>query len=358
MTESVRDEPSINWSWIAGIWFAGGLFDASQAVLIMHTEGHPGSWLPLFGTELVSWLPWVLATPVIIRFARRFSLFRRPTVGSAALHLATFVVVSTVMESWSALLQVLFNPWHNKRPPTFVDTWSVSLAYQILTFVIVYALIVAVTLFMDARDKMTRQHEELSRAQLASLRRQLEPHFMYNTLNAIAGLVRDHSNAAAVNMIVGLSEFLRRASEDSHRTQVALSEEVEYLQRYLDIQKMRLGDRLQASVEISADLLDAQVPNLLLQPLVENAIKHGVAQRAAGGTVRVTGTVEAGKLCLRVYNDSPGVPIAWQATRTGVGLGNLKTRLQILYGSESGLELRQTDAGGIEVLVTLPLKVA
>src|SRR4029453_14579293 len=114
--------------------------------------------------------------------------------------------------------------------------------------------------------------------------------FMFNTLNSIAGLVREQRNDAAVSMIVGLSEFLRRAAEDSHRSQVTLAEEVEYLQRYVEIQKVRFGGRLRVSIDIPADLLDAQVPNLLLQPLVENAIKHGVARRVVGGTVRVTGT--------------------------------------------------------------------
>ena len=133
-----------------------------------------------------------------------------------------------------------------------------------------------------------RLNEELSKAQLAALRGQMEPHFMFNTLNSIAALVRDQRNDAAVSMIVGLSEFLRRASEDSHRSQVTLAEEVEYLQRYVDIQKVRFGERLRVSVDIQAELLDAQVPNLLLQPLVENAIKHGVAKRVTGGTIRVS----------------------------------------------------------------------
>lgn len=349
---------STKWFWIAGIWLAGGLFDATQTVLIMHKEGHPGSWLPLFAVELMSWLPWALATPIVSHIALRFPLFRGATFSSVAVHLATFVTISAVAESWSAMLQVLFDPWHHRKPPTFMDTWSTSLLYQILTFAIAYLLIVTITYFMDARDKVARQNEELSKARLAALRRQMEPHFLYNTLNSIAGLVRDKSNDAAVSMIVGLSEFMRRASEDSHRMQVTLAEEVEYLQRYLDIQKMRFGDRLQASVDIPTSLLDAEVPNLLLQPLVENAIKHGIDKRIAGGTVRVSGASDGGKLRLRVYNDGPGVSMDWQATRTGVGIGNLRTRLQILYGDDSGLELKQTTAGGVEVVVTLPLRVA
>src|SRR6202020_1869202 len=121
----------------------------------------------------------------------------------------------------------------------------------------VYGLILTVIFAMDARERMARQimetarlSAELSKSQLAALRQQIEPHFMFNTLHSITGLVRDDKNEAAVNMIVGLSEFLRRALEDSHRTQVTLREEVEYLQRYVDIQKVRFGDRLRVSGEI------------------------------------------------------------------------------------------------------------
>jgi LytS/YehU family sensor histidine kinase len=181
---------------------------------------------------------------------------------------------------------------------------------------------------------------------------------MYNALNSIAGLVRDHMNDAAVSMIVGLSEFLRRSSEDSHRAQVALQEEVEYLQRYLDIQKVRFGERLRVSVDIPAELMGAQVPNLLLQPLVENAIKHDISKRVAGGKIKVAGSRRGGDLCLSVYNDGSSVPADWESTQTGVGLRNLRTRLQILHGKESGLQMRQAEAGGVEVVVTLPFREA
>jgi LytS/YehU family sensor histidine kinase len=159
-------------------------------------------------------------------------------------------------------------------------------------------------------------------------------------------------------MIVGLSEFLRRATQDSHRAQVTLAEEVEYMQRYLDIQKVRFGERLQVVVEVPAELLGMQVPNLLLQPLVENAIKHGIAKRVSGGTIRVAGAARDGNLLLTVYNDSPSLPADWQSAESGVGIGNLRTRLQILHGSESSLQLRRSDAAGVEVEVTLPLREA
>jgi len=365
MTDTRADRRASRWLSIAAIWCAGGIFDATQTVLIMRAEGRHGSWPPLFGTELALWLPWALATPFISRLARRHALTRALTIRSVAVHLAVFISLSVVTEAWSALLQVLFNPWGNKRWPTFVDTWSISLLYQVLLFLIAYALILTVTFVLDSRERMSRQiaetarlNEELSRAQLAALRRQMEPHFMFNTLHAIAGLVREHRDDAAVSMIVGLADFLRRASEDSQRPQVTLGEEVEYLQRYLEIQKARFGERLEVSVNIPPELLRAQVPNLLLQPLVENAIKHGISKRVAGGTVRVTGAGLNGTLCLSVCNDGPTVPAAWEPTRTGIGLGNLRTRLKILHGDQSELQLRRVAAGGAEIVVTLPFREA
>ena len=365
MTETHTGVRSTRWLWIAAMWCAGALFDASQSVFILHAEGKHGGELRLFATELATWLPWMLATPFVISLARRYPILRGTTVRTLAVHLAAFVTISAAAEAWSAALQVLFNPWSNRRQPTFWDTWSTTLLYQALTFLIAYALILTITYVVDSRENIARQmtetarlNEELSNAQLAALRRQMEPHFMFNALNSIAGLVRDQRNDAAVNMIVGLSEFLRRASEDSHRSQVTLAEEVEYLQRYLDIQKVRFGERLRVSVDIPADLLDAQVPNLLLQPLVENSIKHGVAKRVAGGTIRVAGARRDGSLYLSVYNDGPSFPKDWQTNGAGVGLGNLRTRLRILHGEASELRMERAGPDGVEVVVTLPLKEA
>lgn len=355
---------SIRWRWIAAIWCAGGVFEASQAVLIMRfAEGRRHAWLPLFITELATWLPWALATPWVIALARRYPIIRGTTWRTVVMHLVAFLSISAVAEAWSATLQVLFNPWGNRRAPTFWDTWSITLLYQVVLFLIAYALILTITYLVDSRENIARQmtetarlNEELSKAQLAALRRQMEPHFMFNTLNSIAALVRDRRNDAAVSMIVGLSEFLRRATDDSHRSQVTLGEEVEYLQRYVEIQKIRFGERLQVGVHIPAELRNVPVPNLLLQPLVENAIKHGIAKRVTGGTVRVAGARRGDSLHLSIYNDGPGFPEDWQAN--GVGLANLRTRLRILHGDASDLTMRSVGPDGVEVMVTLPLKDA
>jgi hypothetical protein len=278
----------------------GGLVEASQTILVMHAEGRHQPWFPLFATEFAIWLPWALATPWIVGLARRHPIIGHVSVRTFTVHVAAFAIVSAVTEAWSAWLQVLFNPWGNRTWPTFINTFRTTLVFQAFTFLVVYALILVVTHLADARGRIARQTtesarlaEQLATAQLAALRGQLEPHFMYNTLNAVTGLVRDRRNDEALSMIVGLSEFLRRASEDSHREQVTLGEEVDYLQRYLQIQQVRFGERLRTSLDIPPDLLRALVPNLLLQPLAENAIKHGIraarprrSGRHLGGTPR------------------------------------------------------------------------
>src|SRR5882724_9209178 len=176
MTEIRLPARSTRWRWIATIWFAGALFDASQSVFILHAEGKSHGELRLFATELVTWLPWVLATPFVISLARRYPIIRRMTVRTVAVHLAAFATISAVAEAWSAALQVLFNPWSNRRPPTFWDTWSTTLLYQALTFVIAYALILTITYVVESRENIARQrtetarlNEELSNAQLAAL---------------------------------------------------------------------------------------------------------------------------------------------------------------------------------------------
>ena len=358
MTDARADARSTGWTWIAAIWCAGALFNASETLLTMHAVGAGKAWLRPFLIVFVSWLPWALSTPFVIELSRRWPIVRGQILRAMSLHLAAFAAISVTAEGWSALVRVIFNPWHRSSPPTFVNTWSDLLVEQLMTFVIAYALILTVTYVVDSREKTARLNDELSRAQLAALRGQMDPHFMFNTLNSIASLGYEQRGDAAIGMIVGLSEFLRRALEDSHRAQVTLREEVEYMQRYLDIQNVRFGDRLRVSVDIPDELLAMQVPSLLLQPLVENAIKHGVSKRRSGGEIRVAGMCRDGALRLTVYNDGPWAQEDLAVAPHRVGLGNLRTRLQILHGDRSELFLQPAEAGGVEVIVTLPLQEA
>ena len=166
--------------------------------------------------------------------------------------------------------------------------------------------------------------------------------------------MREKRNDAAVSMIARLSDFLRRVVEDSNQQQVPLGEEMEFLQKYLDIQKARLAERLQLSVDVPEELFSAQVPSLILQPMVENAVKHGIAKRAQGGAIRITAIRSNGMLTVSVYNDGPKLPADWEKVHSGIGISNVRTRLQGLYGDGFELNFRNQGPGGVEVSVSVP----
>jgi len=356
---------SHRWVWIASIWFGFGLFDATQTVFVMRAEGMHHAWVYLFVTTVLSWLPWALATTLVMRLGRRFPPVKlRPFLTWPA-HAAACATIGLVFAAWTAWLEVLFNPYANSSPPPpFAQLWLDKFDNGILSFLVLYAAILTIGYVLDSRERWAfqqteaaRLNEQLAKAQLNALRRQIEPHFLFNTLNAVAGLVREGRNDAAVSMIAGLSDFLRRVLEDSTRQQVPLGEEIEFAQKYLDIQKVRFAERLQLSVDVPGELYPAQVPTLILQPMVENAVKHGIAKRAQGGAIRIAASRRNGMLTLSVCNDGPSLPADWEITRSGIGISNVRTRLQSLYGDAFQLSMRNQDAGGVEVSVSLPFVV-
>jgi two-component system, LytTR family, sensor kinase len=168
--------------------------------------------------------------------------------------------------------------------------------------------------------------------------------------------VREGRNEAAVTTIAGLSDFLRRVLEDSNRQEVSLSEEIEYLQKYLEIQKVRFAERLAVKVQVPSELLNMQVPSLILQPMVENAIKHGIAKRAQGGEIRVGAARCNGMLKLTVYNDGPSLVADRENVRWGIGISNTRTRLQSLYGESFELSLQNYGQHGVEAAVSVPFR--
>ena len=201
----------------------------------------------------------------------------------------------------------------------------------------------------------TRLEAELAQAQLHALRMQLNPHFLFNSMNTISMLVREGEGKEAVRMLAGLGELLRHVLEDSRPQEVPLRDELEFVERYLAIEQVRFDDRLQVSIDADPDLLDAQVPNLVLQPLVENAIKHGIARQTGSHLVEVSATRKGERLILRIRDDGPGTA---GTVTDGVGLKNTRARLEQLYGSEQSLELQTAERGGAVATVTLPYHTA
>ncbi len=366
MDASHRQSESPRWLWIVAIWGGIALFDATQNVFVMRAEGMHHYWVRLFFTLLFAWLPWMLATPLVFRLARRYPPAQWKHVSTWAAHLAAAAVLGVLHAGWVGIWEKAINPWMiDGGPGPFSELWVHKFWNGLLSYLILYGLILLVAHIRESQEKLAfqqtetaRLNEQLSKAQLSALRRQIEPHFLFNTLNAIAGLVREGKNDAAVSMIAGLSDFLRRVVADSDRQQVPLSEEIEFAQKYLDIQKARFAERLQFSVDVPGELLSAQVPSLILQPMVENAVKHGIAKRVSGGAIRIAAVRSNGTLTLRVYNDGPSLPEGWEQSQPGIGILNTRTRLRSLYGNEFDLTLRNQEPDGVEAAVSVPYVAA
>jgi len=351
------------WLWIVPIWFGIAVFSAIQETLVMHAGKVRPSWVRLFGTLLLSWLVWVLATPLVLRLCRRFPPLGLRPVSTWFIHLGACATIGMVSAAWEALLVQLLNPMLRiPAPGPFRTLWRETLVEEVLLNLSLYAALLAISYVLESKERLIRQqietarlNEQFSKAQLDALRRQIEPHFLFNALHAIAGLVRENQNDSAVTMIARLSEFLRKVVDTSDRHEVPLGEEVQFLQKYLEIQKVRFADRLQLKVEIPEELLTAQVPSLILQPIVENSIKHGIAKELRGGWIHVTASRSDGRLTLLVYNDGPGLPVEWESVQPGIGIANLRSRLRAMFGEAFEVRLRN-QASGVEVLISVPFR--
>ena len=352
-----------NWFWIAGLWAGLGLLDATQNVFAMRFEGMHHSWAKLFFFLTFAWLPWALATPAVIHLGRKFPVAWKP-LQWWLIHLGAIIAVQLVASAWASALAVLLQPWMpDFETHSFFVTWPPKFVGGLLPAVILYAAILAVTYVLDSRARAAAQqtdtarlNEQLSYAQLNALQRQIEPHFIFNTLNSISGLVRENKNDAAVSMIVALSDFLRRVASSTNEARVRLAQEVEFLEKYMQIQEARFAGRLTLDLQVPAELREARVPSLILQPLAENAIKHGIAKRAQGGAVRVAASRSDGMLHLTVYNDGPLLDREGRAVKDGIGLSNLRTRLKLLYGSDFELRLENFGITGVQVSLALPYR--
>ena len=228
-------------------------------------------------------------------------------------------------------------------------------------YVSVYLAVVAVIWGLTHREGL-RRHElaasrlegQLAQANLRMLKMQLQPHFLFNALNAVSALMHRDVDAAD-RMIAQLSDLLRLSLEKDERHQVRLDAELDFLHRYLAIEQIRFHDRLQVEIDVSPACLGAQVPRLILQPLVENAIRHGIAMRSAAGRLHISARRRDGRLALTVADDGPGLTPG-RPLRPGVGLANTQARLDQLYGDDCSLELVNAEEGGLEVRLDVPFE--
>ncbi len=231
--------------------------------------------------------------------------------------------------------------------------WSVMLAWSALYFAIKYYRV-----FQDVRESALKSAAMAHEAQLKMLRYQLNPHFLFNTLNAISTLVLEQQTELANRMVTRLSSFLRYSLDNDPMQKITLKQELAALQLYLDIEKVRFEDNLNLEVDVGDEAQEAMIPSLLLQPLVENAIKYGIAQSEEGGHLRIAAKVFAGDLLIELSDDGPGVNLVNGEIpdAKGVGLRNTRERLNELYGNQHSFRLSKTEPRGLTVNIRIPFE--
>jgi two-component system, LytTR family, sensor kinase len=312
--------------------------------------------IPQFGRAIM----WALMAPLILRMREKMPLSRAGWCGGVAFHLAMSFVVMATYYLGRMLAYLLF------YDEPLVDFWKIAASGFYGRNIIDMAYYWAVLAFGYSYEIYQRyKNEELKAVQLESrlietelkaLREQLRPHFLFNTLNTISVLVREQKNDDAVTLIARLSSLLRMSLDNTRVHEVTVRQELDFLERYLDIQKARFSDRLNIGIAIDPEAMEARIPNLLLQPLVENAIVHGIAPKSGPGRVDVFGHVEGDKLHLEVRDDGPGLGDGFKRAREGIGLSNTRERLAKIYGAQGQLSLRSEPGRGVSVQIVLPCR--
>jgi two-component sensor histidine kinase len=349
------------------VWLLLGIIYTGPIYFEVRQEPMYAGAFRIFSWGILTWCLWAPLTPAIVWLGRRFPLTGGDWKRNLRAHLVAFLVISSLHSAGAVAVNLLIRPFsYSGEDPTFWPRFLSRLKGSFGTDLIIYGGILGVCYSIDYYRKYrerefqaTQLEAQLAQAQLDSLRMQLHPHFLFNTLNGIVGLVRDHKNQAAINMLVGLSDLLRHALEHSERQEVELREELSFLTLYLNIQQMRFSDRLQIEMDIEPATQTALVPNLILQPLAENALRHGIARSTAAGVVGIRSRTENGSLRITVFDNGAGLPSNWQLkSGCGIGLANTAARLEQLYNEHHTLDVRNRNGGGVEVVLQIPLRMS
>jgi two-component system, LytTR family, sensor kinase len=346
-------------------------------VLKRDEVGFPSFWL----VQSLGWLAFYLVLLLVVLPYRSEEEFRNETIGWAAMFVASCLLRSVCRSllrrsfPWIGLeLRALVWSTAMGTAAAFVTELTILRVIRLVwTDLLVNILQISVMLFLwctlyfsikqwqqsvRERERLLRAESEARDARLSALRYQLNPHFLFNSLNAVSTLVLKGDSAGATRMISQISSLLRASLDGPIVSEISLSQELDFAREYLAIEQTRMGGRLQVAFEITPPSLEASVPSMLLQPLIENAVRHGIGRLRRGGVITVQTAVEDNRLRILIRNSGPtrnnqAVPAQ---NRRGIGLANTSERLRRLYGSESKFELRWPDGGGCETTIRLPFK--
>lgn len=351
--------------WLAafGAWSVPAVADTLAYVVAFADRGTPIGLAEAAARAFPKWYFLALLTPPVWLLADRFRFERGRLARAAAVHVPAAALLGALHISMTALYRHLAWPtpgdtalsalrWYfvNAYYIHFFAYWEIVGAYYAVRFH---------QLYRDRELAAARLEADLVRAQLDALRLQLHPHFLFNTLNAVVGLLREGDRDRAVAVVNRLGVLLRRMLDGRADEHCSLEEELDFVEQYLEVEQVRLGDRLAFGFEVAPETLAADVPRYLLQPLVENAVRHGVARRSTAGRVVVSSRREGGRLRLEVRDDGAGPGAAPAAGGTGIGLANIRDRLRTLYGDDGyRLSLAADPERGTRATIEIPFRAA
>jgi two-component system LytT family sensor kinase len=341
-----------------------GLGIFSSLLAYNHTKlftDRPQPFSILFALNLSYWYGWGVLLPGIFWMARRYR-FGRHTWGRAALmHMLAVPLFTAAHVALAVSARVVIMKMLAAREVDwwmyFTDQFFLYFDWNMMTYWAIVGLSHAIDFHREAQERALTEAElntRLAEARLKALQQQLHPHFLFNTLHTNSALMHRDRHAAD-DMLIKLGDLLRLSLDRTDRQHVSLKDEIDFLQKYLEIEQKRFGDRLRVHMDIDPTTLDAAVPNLLLQPLVENAVKHGVAPRIGGGQIEVIAARTGGDLRMIVRDNGAGMSLqALDAFNTGVGLSNTRARLEHLYGPRHSFSFETPAGGGFEVTISVP----
>lgn len=353
------------WLVVLGFWTFMGLLESSKAYVSMEFRGIPMGFRAALVGNMPWWYLWALLTPVVFTLGRRARIVP-PRWGSVITHVAAAVTLSALHLSAAGVLYYYtttrgtsFGVSASNQAARFLQGY---LATDVVTY---FAVLTAFEAFESYRRLREREiqsarlearnaqlESRLSEIRLSALRAELQPHFLFNTLNTATGLVRAGERDTAVNVLARLGDLLRSSLAEEERHEVPLAEEIAFLRRFLEIEEVRFRDRLSVQVEVPEELGDALVPTRIIQPLVENALRHGIAPIPGSQHMRVRAWSEDDLLAVEVSDSGAGfTPPAVE----GIGLGNTRARLDHLYGGQGRLVIAAAPGRGTRATLLIPL---
>jgi two-component system LytT family sensor kinase len=349
---------------IFGVWTVIGLAFSAQGYLAASRMPQPVPWRRALFIQMSWSYHWALATPLILWLVRRLPLDRRHWLRNSAAHLLFSSLCAFAVGALEHFILYLTyvrpegSPYRFQGALQFVlGNWSEGVTmYMLITF-----LAFAHGYYQKYQHgelRASKLEAQLSQAELQALKMQLHPHFLFNTLHSISALLNRDTEAART-MIARLGDFLRMTLENSGTQEVTLKREMEFLHCYLEIERTRFQDRLTTRIHVDAEALDARLPNLILQPIVENAFRYAVAPRSGPGEIEVSAKLKGEFLVITVRDNGPGLApnrTSGRLVGKGLGLSNTQRRLQHLYGARHHFEIADDPAGGLAVTLEIPLE--